>query len=381
MQRGAVSPSLRVLHIQKVKGIAGSEKHLLTLVPALSRVGYQSEMLVLANNREEASSFVDRMRRSSVPAEVILMSGHLDFRVLFRLRKWIADRQYDLVHTHLFHADLYGTLAARLAGTPTIVSSKHGFGGWRRRGLFGFIERTTARLQKRIIVISRGIGDWLAENEKLPREKFEVVYYGLDRLSFIEEANGSAPPFRTDRVVIGTVGRLIEQKGISILIRAFNDVRKLYPDSYLVIAGAGPERDFLEALVNRLDLTGQVEFLGYRRDISALMEHFDLFVFPTYGEGFGLVLLEAMAWEKPIVASHTTSIPEIVIDRETGLLVPPGDPEALARAICVLLEDPQWRAAMGARGRLRLDRFFTVERMVEETARVYQDILREAHSA
>lgn len=368
---------MKVLHIQKVKGIAGSEKHLLTLIPELARLGYQAEMLVLANNLEQTSSFVNQMLRSSIPTEVVLMTGHLDLRIVLKIRRWIAQRRYDLVHTHLFHADLYGTLAARLAGVRVIISSKHGFAasGWRRYWPYKFTDRMIARLQQRIIVISRGIGDWLVENERLPRRKFELVYYGLDPSRFIAEADLRTPPFRTEKPVIGTVGRLIKQKAVDVLIQAFAEVQRCHPNAQLVIAGDGPEKSTLEALVENLGLADHVTFLGYRDDISTLMKHFDLFVFPTYGEGFGLVLLEAMAWEKAVVASRITSIPEIVADQDTGLLVPPGDPRSLAAAISVLLGDPERRRSMGARGRQRLDRLFSVNRMVQETARVYEEVL------
>jgi len=368
---------LKILHIQKVKGIAGSEKHLLTLIPELVRLGYPVEMLVLANNLEQTSAFVNRMLRSSIPTEVALMSGHLDLRILYKIRRWIAERRYDLVHTHLVHADLYGTLAARLAGVPAIISSKHGFAasGWRGRRIYGFIDRIVAQLQQRIIVISKGLGDWLVQNKRLPRHKLELIHYGLDRSRFIAEADGRPPPFRIEGLVIGTVGRLIKQKALDVLIQAFAEVRGCHPDSQLVIAGDGPEKGPLEALVENLDLSGYVTFLGYRDDVSTLMRHFDLFVFPTYGEGFGLVLLEAMAWEKAVVATRTTSIPEIVADQDTGLLVPPGEPRSLAAAISVLLDDPERRRSMGVRGRQRLDSLFSVERMVQQTARVYEAVL------
>jgi len=170
------------------------------------------------------------------------------------------------------------------------------------------------------------------------------------------------------------VGRLTEQKGHTYLLDAFAQVMRVLPAARLLVIGDGELRPTLERRATRLGLHGSVIFTGRREDVPRLMMALDVLALPSLWEGFGLVLLEAMAAGKPIVASRVSAIPEIVADGETGLLVPPRDVKALAQALLALLHDPQRATEMGRRGRLRLEQEFTVERMVSQTEAAYEKV-------
>jgi glycosyltransferase involved in cell wall biosynthesis len=174
--------------------------------------------------------------------------------------------------------------------------------------------------------------------------------------------------------LIGTLARLVPQKGLDVLLEAF---ARVPPPARLVIAGAGTLRPVLEARAVMPDLVGRVAFLGPRADSAAVMAALDLFVLPSRWEGFGLVLLEAMAAGRAIVASRVSAIPEVVAEGETALLVPPDDPGALAAAIVALLDDPARRQAMGAAGRARVRQEFAPDRLVRATLDLYRTVLED----
>jgi len=366
-----------VLHIQKVAGIAGSENHLLTLLPHLATYGYDPIMLVLANSVDQAQSFIRHMRARGVQTDCLYMSSDIDPFLVARLARYMRQRHVDMVHTHLFHADIYGTLAARLVGIRRLVSTKHGFNPWRRQRLYGWLDRLAAGWQTHIITISEAIGQWLVQVERLRAAKMRTIHYALDVEHFRGDQRLSPVLASLSRPLLGTVTRLLHQKGVHILLEAFATCLRYMPQASLVVLGEGPERAALEAQVHAHGMGQCVHFLGYMAtpDVSAIMRGVDIFAFPTFGEGFGLVLLEAMAWGKPVVASQVMAIPEIVLHEETGILVPPDDAMSLAQALLRLMQDPELCHTLGMAGQRRVEREFTVQRMVQQTVCVYEELL------
>jgi len=332
-------------------------------------------MLVLAGPGDHPASFVASMKSRDIPCEIIAMSSDLDPLLLLRLLKFMRRHPSQLVHTHLIHADLYGTLAARLAGVPAVVSTKHGYNPWRAKRFYAFLDRLASLLQHRIITISDALGHWLVEVEGLPRNKLSTVHYALDLDCFRSATTGDVP-LKASHPVIGTISRLIHQKGVHVLLQAFAACAKKHPTISLVVVGDGPERSNLENLAKDLSLSSRVHFWGYRPDVHKILPQFDIFTLPSFGEGFGLVLLEAMACSKAVVATDVMSIPEIVQQGKSGLLVPTQDVSALAKALDKLIVNPELRDQLGKAGFQRLQREFTVERMVRKTVEVYQEASR-----
>lgn len=369
-----------ILHIQKVAGIAGSENHLLTLLPQLPQYGYQPTMLVLADSEDRPASFIEQMRDRGVQTDLISMGGDVDPLLVVQLLRYLNRKPFDLIHTHLFHADLYGTLAGQLAGFRQIISTKHGFNPWRTRTLYAFLDRLAAKYQQQLIVISQAIGEWLVEVERLPANKMQVVHYAIDMDKF--RPSTTQELLNIPKPIIGTVTRLLHQKGVHVLLAAFAKCLETYPKASLVIVGDGPVRRQLEEQSRTLSIAAQTHFLGYvaHPTLGDILEAFDIFAFPTFGEGFGLALLEAMTSGKPVVASKVMAIPEIVIDGETGLLVPPDDSDALARALLKLMSDPRKCQQFGTAGRQRVEAEFTLDRMVQKTIEVYEKLVSLCHT-
>jgi glycosyltransferase involved in cell wall biosynthesis len=208
----------------------------------------------------------------------------------------------------------------------------------------------------------------------LPPERLETIHYGLAPAAAAPGLGGRLREewgLPAEALVVGAVGRLVEQKGHATLLEAAARLRDCFPSLHLVLVGEGELAAALRARADALGLGDRLHLLGWRPDADACMAAFDVLAHPSRWEGLGLVLLEAMARARPIVASRVSAIPEIVADGQTGRLVEPDDPDALARALADLLADPVRRQALGAAGRRRLEERFTVERMTAATVGVY----------
>src|SRR5690554_5732964 len=372
---------MRAVHISKVKGIAGSEQHLLTLLPGLAAHGVEVSMLVLEEADGSAGEFCEALAERGIPARRVPIRGHLDPALPGRLAAELRAARPDLVHTHLLHADLYGLPAARRAGVPHAISSRHNDNPFRRNPVLKLANRLAMRRADRVIAISHALADFVRRVESIEPGKVVTVHYGLEPREYppdVCETARAAWGIAPDAPLIGYFGRLIEQKGVDVLIEAFARVRREHGRARLVIVGDGDLRPALEEQARVAGVGDAVHFAGWVADAARLMPGCDIIAMPSRWEGFGLVALEAMAAARPLVASRVSALPEIVVDLETGLLVPPGDPAALAEAIAGLLADPAWAQAMGQAGRARLVEAFSPGRMIDETLAVYEDVMRGA---
>lgn len=216
------------------------------------------------------------------------------------------------------------------------------------------------------------------------RDRIRVLHSGLDSHWILKEEAGAGSDVRqrfgiADHAgVIGTVGNLFPRKGYDTMLRALPDVLTATPDVHYLVIGQGDEEyeRSLRALCGTLGLASRVHFIGFQPEVRAFLDSMDLYVQPSLMEGFGIAVLEAMAREKAVVASRTGGLPDIVVNGETGLLVPPGDIGELARAVTVLLNDPAGRQEMGRRGRQRVMRRFTVEAMMNSLSSVYAEVIQ-----
>lgn len=375
---------IKVLHITKMKGISGSENHLFTLLSEIDPQRFHIELCILAEacHVEGLQEFTKTLEQFGVAVTVVVMPKYGSIQALRTLKKYIIAKQIDIVHTHLIHADFYGTLAAKLAGVSTIISSRHNDDKFRYNRILIWLNRVLARWQSKIIVISDWVGEFLQTVEGIDAEKIVRIHYGLQPETIIAHADpGYARQhyhIPADAPVIGTIGRLSEQKGHRYLLQAIHQVKQQVPDLRMIMIGDGELRQELTTLAQQLHLEETVIFSGAQERNTALrlLSGCDFFVFPSLWEGFGLVLLEAMALKKAIVASQVSAIPESVVHGETGFLVPPKDPGQLAEAILKLLQNPALRHRMGEAGYTRLHTCFSVANMVAETENLYIRLIK-----
>lgn len=350
---------MRVMHVHRIRGIGGSERHLLTLLPALAERGIDPIFVGLDDPDWSATDFYGAL---AVPAIRIVSPRDFDPLLLVRLAGTL---RADIVHTHLVHADVYGGLAARVRGTR-LVSTKHNDDPF-RVGPFRFVERGLSRLADRVVTITDALHRFTVERVGVPEHKVETIHYGLDN---VPAAWGVNPPDDVPegaRILLA-VARLTDQKGIDVAIRA---LAALPDDTVLVVLGEGPERPALLRLARELGIAERVFLLGRVPDVAAWLGRATLLVHPARWEGFGLSVLEAMLAGLPVVASNVSSLPELIVPGETGLLVQPEEPSDLARGI----EQALGRPDLGPAGLARARALFSVAQMADRTASLYRAIV------
>jgi glycosyltransferase involved in cell wall biosynthesis len=337
-------------------------------------VGGQEKLLVElarhADRRRFALHFISLTSRGSLagdleacgwPVTALEAPQGLRPSIIGRLARLFWRLRIDVVHTHDDRPNVYGVPAARLVGVRRVLHTRH-HQGTRLSPRQHLLARLVALGNDRFVVVSEDSARW-AVRQGIPRRKVEVLQNGIDLERFAFAGADTTGP-----AVL--VARLAPEKDVATLLHAAERVVRERPDFRLEVAGDGPCRGELEALRDRLGLGAGVRFLGAVRDVPGLLARARLFVLSSATEGISLTLLEAMARGLPVIATAVGGNPEVVAG-ETGLLVPPGDPDALAGAILSLWAQPATILGMGQAGRRRVEEHFDVRRMVAAYEAMY----------
>jgi glycosyltransferase involved in cell wall biosynthesis len=313
---------------------------------------------------------------------------HDDARALAHMVREVRRLRPDIVHTHTAKAGIVGRLGAVLAGQrprPKIVHTYHGhvlegYFGPLRNGTYRFLERRLGAVSDRLIGVSNATVADLVRLGIADRSKFRVIPVGLDLDPFLASKPEDGAGFRQEAGVTGRellltfVGRLVPIKRVDVLLRAFRLARGQGRPLRLALVGDGELRPELERLAHELGVATQVWFAGYRADVRAVAAGSDIAVLSSDNEGTPVSLIEAGAAGKPAVATRVGGVPEVVTSA-SGLLAPPGDPEALADALVRLVEDPELREQMGRDARKNVEAKFSARRLVDDIDRLYRDLL------
>jgi len=307
-----------------------------------------------------------------------------DLLAMIRLIRFMRRGNFAIVHTHSSKAGILGRWAAKLAGVPIIVHTVHGWGHHERqhplvRACYIFLEKRTLTITDKVIVVSslnieKGLADGIGNPEDyvVIRSGIELGRFGHPQVSRTEtRAAWGVPP---DVPVVGTVTRLSPQKAPLDFVQAAALIAQKHPRTWFMMVGDGPLREDVEALTTELGIADRFVLTGLRRDVPELMAAFDLFALSSLWEGLPRVLPQAMATGLPIVATACDGSAEAITNGENGYLVPPGDPAALAKQCCQLLDDPALAEQFGVMGQERVGEF-SDGRMVEQIAALYRDLL------
>jgi glycosyltransferase involved in cell wall biosynthesis len=362
------------LHIDTARTWRGGQNQVLTTVMGLRALGHRT-MLV-------AHSDGELKRRAEEGLDLISLTPRteMDLTAAWRLSRVIKQLKPDVVHAHDPHgvamAGLALSMSTQLAKPPLVAARRVDF---HLRG--NSLSRWKYRQVDCFICASEAIRQMLI-GDGVPAARAVTVHEGID----IERVD-AAPPARLHEEmwlphhapIVGNVAALVPHKGQRHLIEAARLVLPQVPDARFIIAGEGELRPALERQIKDHHLEKHVLLAGFRPDVLSLHKGFDIFVMSSVTEGLGTSLLDAMAAGKPVVATRTGGIPEVVVDGETGFLVPPRDHGAMAEAIVALLKDEALRRRMGEGGRVRACTLFSAERMVQETLRVYQRVALHSH--
>ena len=374
----------RVLHILSGGTVGGCEQHVLALLSRLDRTRFEPWLACFEAEPDDATPMLPMFKAAGVRTIDLKATRRTDPGALWRLGNLMRRGHFDIVHAHSFRTELASVFWARMAGlAPRVVRTVHNVDEFYVSPRYGALLRLSAHGLSKIVAISDAVADYLRTDAQLPTENIVRIYYGIDPTPFSPDV---LPPSRRSvddpsrRPTLGVVARLAPQKGHRVLFDALPAIRAAVPEVHARLIGH-EELSTVAELQTAADERGVghlVTFEGFRADVANVMADLDVFVLPSLWEGFGLVLLEAMAAGRPIVASAVGPIPEIVVDGVTGLLVPPGDPAALAEAITRLLRDPELAAALGRAGRARVERELRLDTMVERTEALYAELLGRA---
>ncbi len=302
-----------------------------------------------------------------------LLAGYIPS--IIQLMVIMRKRAISLVHVNT-STNIHGPVAAKLLGVPVI---------WHIREilfpeiLWRIVVWSVLACSTKVICVSEAVKKDVLRLSRELDNRISVIYNGVDlaryELSMGREATLNKFGIQSDKIVIGTVGGLIAGKGIDVLLEAAVSVAEAVPDAVFLIVGDGPLESELRELAQELHLFDKVHFIGRQEDVAPLYHTMDILVSATRSEGFGKVLIEAMAARKPVVATRVGGIPEIVIDQKTGVLVPVDSPTDMAQAIIALLRDKKKMKRFGEAGRKRVEQMFTWEISVAKVQELYAEVL------
>jgi glycosyltransferase involved in cell wall biosynthesis len=368
---------LRVLYTVNRMDVGGSQTHLVQVLRLLDRRRFEP-MLCCLTGRGALLETARATGATVIGAGLGRLKSPTALASLLRLTGFMRRVRVDVVHNYLLRANLVGTLAARAAGVPVVLTSKRGCHD--RRGLELMAARLSNRLADCVTANADAVRSFVHANEGCPLNKMVVIPSGIDtdRFAVLPSADykarlGLAPGSR----VVGIITRQRVRKGVEEFLRAMAEVRARVPQACALVVGEVSLDEALAALVRSLGLGGHVHLIGPRSDMPEVLSAFDLFVLSSHDEGMSNAILEAMAMEKPVVATDVGGTGEVVQAGRTGLLVPPKDPGALAAAIVEVLTMPADAvAAMGQRARAVVVERFSAHAMVRQMEDLYTQLLQ-----
>lgn len=381
---------MKTLHIQKVKGLAGSEKYFLELLPKLNASNVHSEFVCIYehNDQDKICHFLSLLKDQNITTHLIAYkSGWNVISVLKKLKKIILKAQPDLVHSHLIHADFWCALLVRLRQiTQPVVSTKHGYDesyiaqhGFEYNSSINNRYYKIAKWSEKKIdhsfAVSVGLQKLFINSKISQPNKIDVIHHGF---SLFDKDKLSASKYRFSKHQIIVVGRIIPFKGHVKLFEVLDIIKKEIPDFKLLILGNGDSEliEKLKKLAVKKNCDQNVVFLGFiNTNLEQYLYHSDVMVVPSISEGFGLVFLEAMNAKIPLIGFDVAATNEIIDNEKTGVLVQPFNVNQLAKKIIYLLQNKDYRIRLSDNAYEKRKKYFGSERMVKETINFYEKVL------
>jgi glycosyltransferase involved in cell wall biosynthesis len=364
-----------ILSLISSEGYYGVENMLVTLAQQLTQLHCRVVVGVFCNSRYPHTEVADNAKRHGLEVEIIDCQGRWDFSVVGKIRGLIAKHGVDVIHPHGYKADLYA-LAAASGKRAALLATSH---NWPSKKLsmraYAVIDRLALRKFDKVIVVSDLVAEILRQSG-VAKEKVELIPNGVD----LDRFRNAVPKLRSElnlgnSPVVGFVGRLVTDKGGALLIQAAKEVLAVHPTAKFVLVGEGSARQEWKALAAELGIGNRVTFAGARDDMPEVYASLDVAVLPSLVEALPMCLLEAMAAGKPVIATRVGAVPNVVIDEQTGLLLEPGDVNALAAAIAKLLSDRELANRLAENGREHVARNYSARAMASAYIEKYAEVL------
>ena len=370
------SKKIKVLHVCTV-GIT-ARAFLLPIFKKLREEGYD---LTFACTDDADARYVEAQGIPFFPVKISRKISITDFFATFKLFKFISKNKFEIVNTHTAKAGFVGRTAAWLARVPIIIHTAHGlvvheYLSSVKKFIYKFLERWIGKKTRKFIVVTDKVGEELIKAGIASKDKIRRIYNGIDVKKFEAAKDISKKElrknFNEEDIIVGTISRLVPDKGLEKLIAAFASIE--IKNSKLVIAGDGPLKNSLIHLAEKLEIKNNVSFIGWQNDVPKTLASFDIFCLPTLREGFGYVFLEAQAAGVPVIATKIEPLTETMRDGESALLVSPDSEKEIAEAIKRVIKDEELRLNLIANGRKNVSDNFSQKKQLEEISKFYKEI-------
>lgn len=355
-----------VYMIDSLAPLGGAERMVYELA---SHMQSDYDVTVIAFDGTAGDYYVDLLDQQGVNVIIIPKELRLfAWRTAKKLVPYLKTLKPDIVHTHLFAADVWGAIAARRAGVPAILSTEHNINHDEGR-LKHWLKCYTHAFRQGIAAVSTAVADYVIEECRDAQDKVRMIYNGIDLSQFadIPEKKMLSKPAQ-----LVVVGRLEPQKGHMALLNALRYVKQPVE---LTIVGEGSLRNMIERKIVDLGLENCVRCVGVQTDMPAVYKQSDIVVMPSLWEGFGLVAIEAMAAGRPVIASNIDGLRELITKKKTGMLVNMDKPDAVARAIDEIIADDGLRTQLVSAGRASVQQKFSIDQMIAEYKKWYTEFL------
>jgi len=372
---------MNILHLRSSGGLFGAEGVILNLARESNALGNVNFIVCINHPTNPHEELVDEANRIGVRAESILCSGRIDFNTIAVIGKLLIKYDIQILHCHDYKANFFGLLASLFLGVKRVSTNHLWTSETARLRFYEFIDGWVLKFFHHVVAVSEKILHQIRRFH-LSSRKLSVIHNGINLAKYnplgLDDRNEARQKFniKPDQVLIGTVGRLSVQKGYNYLLEAAKIVITRNPKVMFMIVGDGDQRQALEVQAKELGVTQNVIFAGIQTDMVRLYRAFDIFVMSSIAEGMPLVLLEAMAMQKPVIATDVGDISEVVKNRETGFIVPSRNAGELAQAIVTLVNDKEKAAYFAVYGRVAVEEKFSSNVMVKRYQQIYEAVLQ-----
>jgi glycosyltransferase involved in cell wall biosynthesis len=363
---------VKILHLISSGGMYGAEAVILNLLRTLQEGPHRSLLGVFLNSPHPNTQLYEAATAAGIECHTIACKGRIDRSVLERIRGLVRRVDADVVHAHGYKADIYAYLALREWDTSLISTCHNWIDTDIPSRIYGAIDRRVLRNYGGIVAVSEEVKARLLK-AGVAEHKVRCIRNGIDLRPFNRK---SAERQRANRpMVVGLASRLAHEKGADLFLEMVGGVLTELPTTQFAIAGDGPDRPMLEALIRKMGIGTSVRLLGHCEDMPGFYASLDLLVSSSRTEGLPIGLLEAMASRLPIVATAVGAVPSVVRDGLTGVLVAASDVGSLTGAVLQLLHDEGLRRQFGEAGRILIAQEFSAERMTAEYLQLYQQVV------
>jgi len=370
----------RILKLRSSIGVFGAEVMLLELAEAMASSTYTPVVGVIENSHENWGELAVKAREKGLETIVFNCNGPFDLRTVFCIRKYVKNHAISIIQAHGYKANFYAVASAAFLSVRCIATCHP----WTERSynmkarIYTALDKFILRKMDQLVAVSKEVQEELCQT--ISKKNVPVIANGVNIQRFSssrkkDERSPRLPGVNDSDIVLGAVGRLVPEKGFDLLLRAFSKVIPENPNVKLLIIGDGELRGELEVLSDDLRINGSVIFAGIQKDMPMMLAGLDIFILSSISEGLPMVILEAMAAQKPIISSKVGELEEVLEHEVSAILVPPGDVNALRSAIINLLSDSGKQVKLALAARKRVEARFSSHRMSEQYCVLFDQLI------